>query len=102
MSGATATRSHSQQRREFVDTDPDLSDDGTQGSLRHLVMIRDREASVWRIDVSQDNVASPLVIGFVSDASQGFDDIAPGDDGERAQIETSTISSEIDGGRGSE
>jgi hypothetical protein len=47
-------------------------------------------------------VASPLVIGFVSDASQGFDDIAPGDDGERAQIETSTISSEIDGGRGSE
>jgi hypothetical protein len=79
-----------------------LPDDGTQGSLGHLVVIRDREAPVGRIHMTQDDVAASLVIGFLSDLAQSLDDIAAGDERDLTQIETSTISSEIGGGVGSE
>jgi hypothetical protein len=65
-------------------------------------MIRDREASVRRIDMPQDDVAPSLVIGFISGTTQGLDRITPGDEREVTQGETSTISSEIGGGMGSE
>ena len=91
----------SQQGLEFINRQPRLTDDRPQGPFRHLVVFRDRETSMRRIDMSKHDVATSLVVDSIADLVQRLDDIPARDAREEAQRAISTISSEIGDGIGS-
>jgi hypothetical protein len=91
-----------QQCLELIDRQAGLSDDRPQGPFRHLVVIGDGEASMTRIDLAKHDVATPLVIEHLADLLQRLDDFPARDARQETQRATSTISSEIGDGIGSE
>jgi hypothetical protein len=50
-----------------------------QGSFGHLVVIRDRETTIRRINMPQPDVATSLVVDTIADLAQCLDDIAARD-----------------------
>ncbi len=57
----------SQQGLELINRQARLPDDRPQGSFRHFVVIGDREASMRRIDLTEHNVATSLVVNAIAD-----------------------------------
>jgi hypothetical protein len=58
-----------QKSREFVHSKPGLSNQRPEGSLGQFLVIGDGEASVRRVCVSKNDVATVLLIEFVSGLS---------------------------------
>jgi len=65
----------SQQGLELINRQARLPDDRPQGPFRHLVVIGDREASMRRIDLTEHNVATSLVVNAIADLLYRLDHI---------------------------
>ena len=78
-----------------------LTDNRTQCPFRHLTMIGHGQSSVRMDLLPQYHVASPLTVELIADFSKRHKDFAARDDRKRAHKETSTTSSNMEGGTGS-
>jgi hypothetical protein len=56
-----------------------LTDDRSQGPFGHLIVIRDGEASMRRVDLAKYDVATSLMVDPVADLLQRLDDITSRD-----------------------
>ena len=86
---------------KLLDGDPCVSKNCTERAFRYFSMIRNSNSSVRSRNLSQDDVATTLSVNFIAESLKCSDNLAPRDDGQFAQVPTSTISSLIDGGTGS-
>ena len=86
---------------KFFDGDTRMSKNSTERTFRYLSMIWNGNSSVRSRELSQDDVTTTLSVNFIAESLKSSDNLAPRDDGQFAQVPTSTISSWIGGGTGS-
>lgn len=90
-----------EQVQKFVHGKPRFADQCSHGSFRNFIVVGNHKAAMWRVSLSQDDVASSLPVPLVAQLAQGLDHLSAGDPREMAHPETSTTSSSIEGGIGS-
>jgi hypothetical protein len=87
--------------RELVHRKPGLSDQCPKGSFSQFFMIGNGEASVRWVGVSKNDVATVLLVEFVSGRSECLDCLAARNYRQLHPPATSMTSSRILGGNGS-
>ncbi len=91
-----------QKLRELLPTKTGLAQNRPQGTFGDLLVIWNRQASERRGCVAQDDVASRLMVNFVTNFLQRFADFLACENRQLRQKKlTSTNSSSIEGGMGS-
>jgi hypothetical protein len=90
-----------QEGHECLDRETSFANQTTQGALGELFVVRDGQATVWRVSVAENDVAAGLTIFAVADLEECSHCLATRDDRETRQIAISTVSSLIGGGIGS-
>ena len=86
---------------EFLDADAGLSNQGAKRSLSNLAVIGNGKATMRRLFMTEDDVATALTVDLVAELPERCNDLSTGDSGEDAHTATSMISSLMVGGMGS-
>jgi len=74
-----SARSAANERGELLDGDSCLADESTQSTLGDLSMVRNREATVGRLRVAEDDVTTPLPVELVPEPAERRGNLAPRD-----------------------
>ncbi len=89
------------QRIELIHGEPDFTNNSSQSSFGYGVVVWDYDPSVRIARLSQNDMASPLMILLIADLPQCPNDLTAGEFEEFCQMATSTSSSAMGGGIGS-
>jgi len=90
-----------QKVNKFIYRKSCFSDYRSQCSFSYFFVIGNSNAAIWRANLPKNYMASALTIYKITCFAEGFNYCFSGNHRQRAQIETSTISSVIEGGTGS-
>jgi hypothetical protein len=58
---------------ELLHGDSRLANQGAERPFADLTVVRNREAAMGRLDVSEDDVAAALAVDFISEPPEGGD-----------------------------
>jgi hypothetical protein len=74
-----SARSTANERGKLFDGETRLADEGPKRTLGDLSVVGDREATVGRLRVPEDDVAAPLPVKLVPELAERGSDLAPRD-----------------------